>query len=74
MCETDLVLFEVAQGLDDDGAGALIFRVSGFQSHNALGSVDQMLNLPLVFHNLLLLPLEIIHTHNKINNNNSTDQ
>lgn len=52
-----MVLFEVTQSFDDDGPAALLFRVSGFQSHDALGPVGQMLNLPLVFQDLLLLPL-----------------
>lgn len=55
---THLVLYEVAQSFDDDGAAALLFGVSGLQSHDVLGICHQMLNLPLVFHDLLSLPLE----------------
>ena len=55
---TNLVLFEVAQSLDDDAAAALVLWVPGTQSHDAPRLADQMLNLPLVFHNLFLLPLE----------------
>lgn len=70
-----MVLFEVTQSFDDDGPAALLFRVSGFQSHDALGPVGQMLNLPLVFQDLLLLPLGDIKTKTKsiimiIKNNN----
>lgn len=57
----DLVLFEVTQGLDNDGA-ALLLRVPGFQPHNILGAADQVLNLPLVFHDLLPLSLETQHS------------
>lgn len=58
--KTDLVLFEVTQSFDNNWAAALLLGVSGFQSHNVFGAADQMLNLPLVFHDLLPLPLEII--------------
>lgn len=58
MTETDLVLLEVTQALDYDRTTALLLRVSGFQPHNALGLVDQVLDLPFVFHNLLLLFLK----------------
>ena len=58
--KTDLFSFEVTQGFDDDLAVALVFGVSGFQPHNAPGLVDQMLNLPLVFHNDLFLSLKNI--------------
>lgn len=53
-------MFEVTQGLDNNGV-ALLLRVPGFQPHNVLGAADQMLNLPLVFHDLLLLSLETQH-------------
>lgn len=56
--KSDLVLFEVTQRFDNDRAAALLFRVSGFQSHNVLRAGDQMMHLPLVLQYLLLLPLE----------------
>lgn len=34
---THLVLDEVTQSFDDDGAAALLFGVSGFQPHDVLG-------------------------------------
>lgn len=55
---THLVLDEVAQSFDHDGAAALLLRVSGFQPHNVLGVCNQMLNLPLVLLNFLSLPLK----------------
>lgn len=46
--DIDLVLFEVTQGFGNHRSAALLFRVSGPQSDDALGLVHEMLNLPLL--------------------------
>lgn len=50
-----LVLFKVTYSLDYDGAAALLLRVARFQPDDGLGLVDQTVDLPLIFHNSLLL-------------------
>lgn len=62
-------MFEVTQGFDNDRGAAPFAGVSGFQSHDASGLVDQPLDLPLVFHNPLLLSLDVIN-----NNGDNADQ
>ncbi len=57
---TDLVLFEVTQGFDDDRPAALLLWVTRPQTHDVLGLADQRLHLPLTLHDPLFLSL---HTH-----------
>ncbi len=57
---TDLVLFEVTQGFDDDRPAALLLWVTRLQTHDVLGLADQRLHLPLTLHDPLFLSL---HTH-----------
>ena len=53
---SDLVLFEVTQGLYHNRTTALLlFRVTWSEPHDALGLVDQVLHLPLILHDSLLL-------------------
>ena len=64
---THLVLFEVTEGSHDDGAAALLLGVPGLQPHDALGHVDQVLDLPLVLQDFFLFFLESQHEHEGAN-------
>lgn len=63
MCMRYLILSEVTQCLHLYRLVALLIRVSWFQSHNALGFIDQLLYLLLVLLQMFLLFL-MTHKHN----------